>query len=127
MLKTKRVRGTLGVRGSHAPGARAFRRHLPSNQMQEDSQATPGVEHMAAALILGAEHAVTLLATGAHVVQSALLPPRRGISPAHQARSGSTDQVLTSTHRNWEDIPEYPDYSEIVQFGDDSDAEGRLT
>ena len=54
-------------------------------------------------------------------------PARRGVSPARQARSGSTDRVLTSTHRNWEDIPEYPDYSEIVQFANDSDAEGRPT
>ena len=54
-------------------------------------------------------------------------PARRGVSPACQARSGSTDRVLTSTHRNWEDIPEYPDYSEIVQFADDSDAEERPT
>ena len=54
-------------------------------------------------------------------------PGRRSVSSAHQAWSGLTDRVLTSSHRNWEDIPEYPDYSEVLQFADDSDNEGRPT
>ena len=54
-------------------------------------------------------------------------PARRGVSPVRQARSGSTTQVLTSTHRDWEDIPEYPDYNEVLQFPDDSETKGRPT
>ena len=92
VLKGKRVRSTLGVRGSHAPGAGAFRRHLPSNRTQEDTQATPGVEHMAAAHVLGAEHVVTLLATGAHVVPSALLPPPREAFP-QLIKPGAAQQI----------------------------------
>ena len=42
--------------------------------MQEDIQLTPGMEHMAVALVLGAEHVVTPLTMGAHAVLSALLP-----------------------------------------------------
>ena len=45
-------------------------------------------------------------------------PARRGVSSARQAWSGSTDRVLTSTHRNWEDIPNYPDYNEVLKFAD---------
>ena len=73
VAKGKRARSTRGIRGSPTLGVGALRCHQVNHQTQEDAQ--PTLEHMAAALLLGVERMVTLLATGAPVVPSALLPP----------------------------------------------------
>ena len=113
VLKRKRVKSTLGVRRSHASRAGALRCQQ-SNARGHLSDSRSGAHG-------GSAHSWSRKrGRSSH--------HRHSCSPIHTpspARSGATDWVLTLMHRNWEDIPEYPDYSKIVQFADDSDAEGR--
>ena len=51
-------------------------------------------------------------------------PARSGVSSVRQVQSGSTDRTRSKCGRQWEDILEFLDYSEVVHFND-SDNEGQ--